>query len=592
MFSLAKSIRLLALSYIEKLYREENISPLKQRLVADMERSAMVLDNIISEAEKKKALGVFGASQTGKSSLVRDLLKSSRNGALLLDFQGEVIDFGGEYNPPGGQGRVGVITRFSKDSPPLSNDKNLPVYLKLLTETEIIKILSESFFYNYPKKVDISDSDINAIILQFEKKFSFKKNLPPIDWVRDIIEFVSEIRNVEYLEVLLKSRYFEMLNPLCGGLEIGDRAVLLSYLWGQVPELTRMYELLYKALLSLDFPEAVFTELKAVRSERCNESGQSILDSGVLDGFFDEKNDSVEVMAANSNNRARIDIPILSALTAEIYAKARHSESFIIEKIDVLDFPGLEAGDYFPQDGALDKKQAIKNFVISKVIILFKRFSKSGEMSTLIICSKNSNEENPFLATLVNDWTRQNSVFNRKEEGAIPNLFMVLTFMNSIIIKSKFADDPLEFWNNLFENTLFGSFKKYDWFENWSDGGLDKTPFNNLLMKMDVAYGNHTFNIKCVNEKNQYFVSDGIKDDQKEIIEKIRKAYLNSSTINLRVKNPVDAWNAAVLSSDGGTEYLIYRLMMLLDSKYSNTVDMDLIKKELEIIVSAITKLI
>ncbi|MDF2765933.1 MAG: conserved virulence factor protein [Rhodospirillales bacterium] len=137
------------------------------RRVAGEERSLLDftrrIQNEVSKlavaAERRMCIGVFGPSQAGKSYLVSRLClppDAKEGGArLLADFAGRTLDFLREINPPGDKESTGLVTRFSVRRPDAPADH--PVSLKLLSETDLVRILANSY---------LSDFDVNNLDLE------------------------------------------------------------------------------------------------------------------------------------------------------------------------------------------------------------------------------------------------------------------------------------------------------------------------------------------------------------------------------------------------------------------------------------------
>ena len=93
-------------------------------------------------AGRRNCVGVFGPSQAGKSYLVSALARRPL-GQLTADFAGTHKDFLTEINPPGDRESTGLVTRFTAHK---SAEADHPVELRLLSETDVVKILANSFY--------------------------------------------------------------------------------------------------------------------------------------------------------------------------------------------------------------------------------------------------------------------------------------------------------------------------------------------------------------------------------------------------------------------------------------------------------------
>ncbi|HAH70287.1 MAG TPA: hypothetical protein DCL74_00595, partial [Succinivibrionaceae bacterium] len=95
---------------------------------------------------RRTTIGVFGASQAGKSYLVNTL--SSGGMELCCNWGGEHIEFMTHINPSGGDKEAtGAVTRFTHDV--INTPKDFPVCLRILKTCEVAMILCNSFFNDF-----------------------------------------------------------------------------------------------------------------------------------------------------------------------------------------------------------------------------------------------------------------------------------------------------------------------------------------------------------------------------------------------------------------------------------------------------------
>ena len=108
-----------------------------------------IVRKIFKSLDSKPVFALFGASQVGKSYLIKNLL--SINGApLKISLGNENYDFLKEINPPGvGAESTGVVTRFTIDK--VSNNPDYPIRIKLLDSKDLIIILCDSYFSDTSK---------------------------------------------------------------------------------------------------------------------------------------------------------------------------------------------------------------------------------------------------------------------------------------------------------------------------------------------------------------------------------------------------------------------------------------------------------
>jgi hypothetical protein len=106
---------------------------------------------IIARAcERPASIAIYGESQVGKSYLVSTLAKGN-NSLVQVRIGGEERNFLTEINPAGNKESTGLVTRFSISPPPKSTEHK-PIYLELLSELDIVKILVNTFFNDVKHK--------------------------------------------------------------------------------------------------------------------------------------------------------------------------------------------------------------------------------------------------------------------------------------------------------------------------------------------------------------------------------------------------------------------------------------------------------
>ena len=101
----------------------------------------------LGAAARPPCVGVFGPSQAGKSYLVSVLARPKGTHSLEADFGGVRKDFITEINPPGDRESTGLVTRFTVRRDAV--DPSYPVSLRLLSETDLVKVLGNTFFSDF-----------------------------------------------------------------------------------------------------------------------------------------------------------------------------------------------------------------------------------------------------------------------------------------------------------------------------------------------------------------------------------------------------------------------------------------------------------
>ena len=115
-------------------------------LISELQKVRNQSRKLARAARRRMCVGVFGPSQAGKSYLVSIL--ASRDGRpLQARFADKTYDFLREINPPGNRESTGLVTRFGLGLSDVTPD--FPVRVRLLTQTDIVKILGNSFLLDF-----------------------------------------------------------------------------------------------------------------------------------------------------------------------------------------------------------------------------------------------------------------------------------------------------------------------------------------------------------------------------------------------------------------------------------------------------------
>ena len=114
-----------------------------EALLRESNRLARALRKEAVTAARKMCVGVFGPSQSGKSYLISALAQDA-DGSLLTALGDESADFIQDINPAGGKESTGLVTRFTLT--PSGAPAMFPVKLRLLSELDIVKILTNTYY--------------------------------------------------------------------------------------------------------------------------------------------------------------------------------------------------------------------------------------------------------------------------------------------------------------------------------------------------------------------------------------------------------------------------------------------------------------
>ena len=217
----------------EELVRNEQ-APLQR----DLRRAGRIFSRCARAAARKMCAGVFGPSQAGKSYLISALARDAK-GQLMACFGDEVHDFISKINPEGGRESTGLVTRFTLTKPD-SLPQGFPVQLRLLTETDVVKIIANSYFCNCEHRED-PQSDVNATLNLLEKRAGQGDPHIDINAMEDLCDYIREFRAQSWVRSLEKT-YWNRAIELGPQLSLDDRVRLYASEWKNFVEITDIYE--------------------------------------------------------------------------------------------------------------------------------------------------------------------------------------------------------------------------------------------------------------------------------------------------------------------------------------------------------------
>lgn len=153
-FSNAAHAATLTSSWVERNQSlEGDLAQRSPELLLQLGRTATTVSYSAQNLGQRPTIGLFGASQAGKSYLVSSLAAGA-NGKLTTHWDSDEIDFIRHVNPSGNNSEAtGFATRFTHErhwAP-----EGFPVELKVLGEMELAMILINAFF------ADINQSDVH-----------------------------------------------------------------------------------------------------------------------------------------------------------------------------------------------------------------------------------------------------------------------------------------------------------------------------------------------------------------------------------------------------------------------------------------------
>jgi hypothetical protein len=497
--------------------------------------------------DRPMCVGVFGPSQAGKSYLVSVMgRKGDTLTALFDDSARPEVDFIRDINPYGEKEATGLVTRFSIDRP--KTPPGFPVALRLLTQTDVLKIICNSFFFDGDLGVEpaLSGEDVDRHIVQFDAR----RTMTYVDVLReediwDVEEYFQ--RQLRRAEAKVFAPFWPRLASLAPRLALADRAELFSILWGRHKELTALFLTLLESLDRLGFAEDAYCPLTALVP-----AATGILNVETLAGLGTAGVEKLDISAGGKT----VELPrsVVTALAAELRMTMKEAPWPFFQHTDLLDFPGYRSRD--PQNLAKYLQEAQGNalkelFLRGKVDYLFQRYTAEQELTSMLLCIKPSNLDVPTLRVAIEDWIAATHGATPEARRGRPELLFFILTMFDQHLSEKITDvgvDPVVRFQARLEASLIKPFAKVAsaWPVKW-------TP--------DESFKN-CFWIRNPNYKAEGVIQyDGDREvavlDQKvERIAQLREAHARAPEVIEHFRDPMRAFDEVMRLNDGGVSYL------------------------------------
>lgn len=544
----------------------------KNKVVLDLKHSTNTLQRIHRSIDEKPVIAVFGASQVGKSYLIKNLL-STEDHPLEIIHDGKRYDFLQEINPPGnGAESTGVVTRFTIDKSSFCNE-NL-VEIKLLSVKDLLITLLDTYFLDQRK----IQKPFESFVLD-ERLKVFEDSTTDIaqNYLTeyDILEVKSYIDNhLQKHSLLFESlnsiHYFERVSKIIEETTFDQWKLIFGELWHQNSEITQLFDHLVGAILAHDLKDRVYAPFDVILR-----GGGELLDVLRLKEIFGHQTVQIQ---SQDNRSISIGLGVLAALTKElvfVIPEELKEEKAFLDNSDLLDFPGARSRLTLNfEDINIDTIGDM--FLRGKVSYLFNKYSDNFNINNLLYCTNDKQLDVNELPFILESWIHSNIGFTVQQRTETlqgiecPPLFMIYTFFNNQL-KYDLTND-IHFNEDV--NTLAYKwdlrFKRFfkneiitptrDWDVNWT---LNTPNFNNMYVLRDYKYSTDTF---------EGFEEDGkehsLRSDRQTFVSAMKQTFINYDFVQQHFKNPEKTWEGAVNVGRNGSRTIIENLNTV-SSNYS-----------------------
>lgn len=523
-----------------------------------LKESRMKLNRIHNSFKSKPVFALFGASQVGKSYLIKNLLSVDGN-PLEIILGNKSYDFLEKINPAGsGAESTGVVTRFTIDK--TSEHTQFPVKAKIISISDLVIILTDCF---------LNDLDLNELI-QFD---NFEKNIELLEKEFMDTEFrqdklnennIFEIRDYfkinfkkeNLTQVLDNSNYWNRIGELISKIPSKRWLDVFSFYWDNNAEINNLFSLLNADLERLGYSKSIYLSESSILR-----GGGEVLDVTRVKEMFNV--DTLDQTVYCEDKEITIDTNRLSAVISEVTLSVSEnlkSKKEFIQNTDLLDFPGARSRLVLNK---ITNEETPLMFLRGKISYLFKKYSTNFEINNLLFCINDQQIEVNELPSLLNEWISTNigdSIDHRSTVISNLNtnpLFVIFTFFNNqLIFDSTNDDNDLDYkWDNrfikFFKEGIIST--NYDWDTKWTN---KNKLFNNFFMLRDYKYSSDIFN--GYNEKG---TEDAINKSRVDYLKKLKDSFISYPFVNDHFDNPEKSWDAAASINCDGSELMIQKLL-------------------------------
>lgn len=556
--------------------RIKSESPALVDLSRRVENAARKLGNA---AARRMCVGIFGPSQAGKSYLVSRLCKkpASAGGAderLVADIGGRAMDFLREINPPGDKESTGLVTRFTKISAPTPD--GYPVSLRLLDETDLVRIFANSFLLDFDGN-NLSfdppgEPETHALLAELRKaaKGPALAHLGELA-IFDLKEYLA--RNFsKRLTFLEPAGYWDFALAHAAELSIADRARLFSVLWGGIAEFTALFVRLVEALDAIGYAAEAHAALAALTPRE-----RSIIDVDRIKLELGTEADERDRVAVRGARTAELPRAVLCALVAELRIAMKNETWPLFDQVDLLDFPGARSREKYrsiaerAEDEADLARRPRELFIRGKVAVLFQRYSDEREITAMLLCMAGSNAEVKDLGPLVRDWVwsthGETPAERRRQRNA---LFFVLTKSDADFVTKEGEDEESrrDKWRRRIYASMIELYQRDGWLDDW-----DGQPFRNTLWLRNPGIEQTHLVTYATEERGgarvraEPLVETGYAPDIVPRLPEIRGHLLADASVTRYFEDAAAAYDALLALNDGGVSYIVEKIAQVSDPR-------------------------
>jgi hypothetical protein len=521
-------------------------------LARDLRRFGLRAKKLAAAAARPMCVSVFGPSQSGKSYLISALARKGTEPVRVV-LGTQAIDFVAEINPEGGKEATGLVTRFTMRATPGLPGR--PVTVRLLTQTDVVKILGNSFLedFNRDAILPLPQTEVAALLETLRPRAGpAPSTVVDEDAVFDLQEYFERYFRGHPVVLALGAGFWREAAALAPRLSVADRARLFGVLWNGIDAYTATCRRLTEALASLGDPDEAFMGTEALIPRTA-----SIIDVETLAGLGAPDGLAGLELATRDGRKATLPRPVVAALVAELRLTLSEQPWDFFAGTDLLDFPGARSREVLSDAEAYlaEPARVAPLYLRGKVAYLYQRYVAEQELTAMLLCIGPSNQEVRTLPGMVKEWVDATHGATPEERARQATaLFVVLTKFDMEFEekRGRREDEPGQGtrWATRIEASITRFLGlEHAWPQDWTPG----RPFSNTfwLRNPNVA-------ARALLTYDAEGRETGVLDPAR--LRRLREEFLATPEVQRHFADPARAWDEAMRLNDGGVTYLAERL--------------------------------
>ncbi len=500
-----------------------------------------------------------GPSRSGKTQVFTSLIERGR-GPLNMRFDGirEQVDYQRLIVPDGSKQGASMVIRLSeqKKTPP----QNFPIRVRLLSLADVIKVLGNAFFTACK---DRQPAPSLADVRSMHARVTAKTADSPVAGLTegDIWEvrsyFAKRFGDEPIFRALSAAGFWQSLATLAPYLSNAARGELLGLMWGGLEPFRLAFTSLAEILASLGGSLEANCALDSIlsldpRTGKLLRREDSIINAQTIDGFVGSDDQSV-LVCGEFGNWVSISRSGLAALAAEVRLPVPGWSSEVLEKADLLEFPGIDPRESIPNlDRTLNRKPALlaQLYARAKSVYLLDRYTEELAITCMVVCIDPASVQVGELAGLVSEWIERShgpDAIAREQQDT--GLFLAFTKLDKDFADvSRGVKERKIDWDRRIGDILIEGFGRgHSWPLEWTPS----RSFDSIHLLRNPG-----FKAKQVCDYSREGREIGFKPGQPERIARANREFLKSEIVRRHVSDPMNIWNEALALNDGGITYL------------------------------------